>query len=188
MNALVLHGMPSRAEYEDPAQPAPPRAHWLPWIAERLRERGVDVAVPELPVPYAPDYAAWSAAFERFSLDPGTLLIGHSCGAGFLVRYLSEHPVRARQLVLVAPYLDPRGTIAPFFDFVLDAGLAERVPRIDLFVSDDDDPDITGSAELVRRALPVRLHRFADKGHFTRDDLGTVGFPELLAALDLSSP
>jgi hypothetical protein len=37
-------------------------------------------------------YATWLRGVERYEITPETLLVGHSCGGGFLVRWLSGHP------------------------------------------------------------------------------------------------
>jgi len=47
-----------------------------------------------MPEPYSPDYAKWCSVFKQFVIDSDTQLIGHSCGAGFLLRYLSENDVK----------------------------------------------------------------------------------------------
>lgn len=45
-----------------------------------------------MPVPYAPSYEAWSRVFEERPITAGTIAVGHSCGAGFLVRWFATHP------------------------------------------------------------------------------------------------
>ena len=60
-----------------------------------------------MPEPYQPQYSSWRAEFEHYDIDENTLLVGHSYGAGFLIRWLSEHPMKIAKLVLVAPWLDP---------------------------------------------------------------------------------
>ena len=41
---------------------------------------------------FQPKWDLWVREVERFDLTPETLIVGHSCGGGFWVRYLSEHP------------------------------------------------------------------------------------------------
>ena len=116
-NALLIHGCCDEDEYFNEQVPSPSNSHWFPWLQKQLLMCGIETQTPEMPVPYRPDYASWRKEFERFDVGPDTVLVGHSCGGGFLVRWLSEHPVKISQLILIAPWLDPnhRKTI-DFFD------------------------------------------------------------------------
>jgi hypothetical protein len=185
-NAVIVHGMPSREECYDPDLPSPSNHHWLPWLAKQLIVRDIPAHTPEMPRPYEPDWAAWSAEFGRYDVGPGTLLVGHSCGGGFLARWLSERPeVRLARVVLVAPWIDPdRGRAPDFFDFTIDPGLAGRVGRLVIFNSDTDTEEVQRSARIIRDAVPGAAYReFPRYGHFCLADLGGPAFPELLAAL-----
>lgn len=137
---------------------------------------------PEMPRPYEPDYELWRSVFERFDVNEHTLLVGHSCGGGFLARWLSENKVRTGRVVLVAPWTDPsRAVTTNFFDFSLDSGLPGRTAGLSIIVSDKDYPDVHQTVEQLTAALPeTDLIILPGKGHFTRDDLQTDRFPELL--------
>jgi uncharacterized protein len=181
--AIILHGKPPKEEYFDPQSPSPSNAHWLPWLQRRLLLNGVLAQTPELPDPYEPDYRRWSAVFERFPLDAETMLVGHSCGAGFLVRWLGEHRVQVGKVALVAAWIDPNRNRAPamFDGLQIDAKLAARTRGVRLFVSDDDGPEILATAALLESAIEgIQLSRFSDRGHFTLGAMKTEAFPELL--------
>jgi len=182
-NAIILHGACERAEYFSSEYPAQSNSHWLPWMQKQLLIRGIAAQTPEMPDPYAPDYNLWKRELERYDIGPKTLLIGYSCGAGFLLRWLSERLVPIAKLILVAPWLDPeRARTDAFFDFEIDSTLAKRADAIDLLVSDDDHPSIQKSVERIIAAIPpIRVHRFCELGHFTSDDLGSTAFPQLRA-------
>jgi predicted alpha/beta hydrolase family esterase len=185
-NAIIVHGKPSREDYYNPAEPSPSNDHWLPWLAKQLLVCDILAVTPEMPRAYAPDYPLWTAEFERFPVGPQTLLVGHSCGAGFLVRWLSEHPdVRVDRVVLVAPWLDVERTGAPeFFEFTLDPGLAARAGRFVVFNSDNDSEHVQRSARLLRDSVPGLVYRdFHSYGHFCHYDMGGPEFPELLDVL-----
>jgi predicted alpha/beta hydrolase family esterase len=185
-NAVLVHGMPGRDEYYDAEQPSASNAHWFPWLQKQLLVRDIPAATPEMPDAWRPDYPTWQREFERFDVDAGTLLVGHSCGGGFLVRWLSEHPdVRTGRVVLVAPWLDDEFGEAPgFHDFALDPGLAERTAGLTVFASDNDEASIERSvARLQRDVRGASFRDFPGYGHFTRSALGTDAFPELLASL-----
>src|SRR3989344_7820689 len=105
--AIIIHGMPDREEYYDVGRPASSNCHWFPWIQKQLLLKDIVAQTPEMPVPYNPEYNAWKKVFEGFYPDEETILIGHSCGAGFIVRYLSENNIKVGKVVLVAPWIDP---------------------------------------------------------------------------------
>jgi uncharacterized protein len=116
-------------------------------------------------------------------INSETILVGHSCGAGFLLRYFSEHPdLKPKKIILVAPWIDPEPHIlnTGFFDFTIDGTLTDRIDVVVFYSTDDDEPMIK-TAEIIEKALPnATYHKYSDKGHFTKGDLGTEEFPELL--------
>jgi hypothetical protein len=177
--AIILHGKPSYEEYSDPRIPSPSNNHWLPWLQKQLLLKGFLAQTPELPAPYAPVYEGWRLAFEQFRIDEDTALIGHSCGAGFLLRWLSENKITVGKVALVAPFLDPnRNKVAKdFFLFQWDRHLAARAGGINVFFSSDDGPDILNSVASVKASIDgIEFTPFTDRGHF----ILTETFPELL--------
>jgi predicted alpha/beta hydrolase family esterase len=189
--ALILHGMPDRNDYysDEPERSAESNRHWLPWLQHRLVQRDILTQTPEMPIPYAPNYKLWKGVFEQFTLHEDTILIGHSCGAGFLFRWLSEHDVKVGQVLLVAPWIDPTKELQAhglpdFFDFQMDENLVSKTAGITIFGSDDDYPEIGQSIEQIMAAIPgIKFRRFSDHGHFTRQSMMTDAFPELLGAI-----
>ncbi len=110
------------------------------------------------------------------------MLIGHSCGAGFLVRWLGERSERVGKVVLVAPWMDPepRRLANGFFEFEIDPTLQDRVGKIIIFSSEDDDIDIHLSVDRLKRVWPKTRHtKMSGKGHFTERDMQQKEFPEL---------
>lgn len=180
-NAIILHGMPSKGEYYSPDYPSASNFQWLPWLQKQLLIADIHAVTPEMPHAYAPDYSIWQPEFERYDLTPDTILIGHSCGGGFLVRWLSEHKdVRVGKVFLVAPWLDPDSELKNgFFDFVIDEAICERAKEIVLINSTDDDSDIQKSVKMIRSVLEkVTYMEFLDRGHFLMKE-----FPELAAKI-----
>lgn len=182
-NAVIIHGKPSKTKYFDPDLDSPSNALWLPWIQKQLLLREVLAQTPEMPVAWQPVYEAWRSEFERYDVTSETILIGHSCGAGFLFRWLCEHPsVYADKVVLVAPWIDPdkSGNMGDFFDFNFDSKLAERVKAFVVFNSDNDFPNAQISAQTIMEAIPgTTYHEFKQYGHFTE----ITEFPELQRVL-----
>jgi predicted alpha/beta hydrolase family esterase len=89
---LILHGI----EGSGPQ-------HWQTWIAGRLRERGLQVAYPELPQPFEPHLDEWLTALDdelgRLPLAETTVLC-HSLGCLLWLHRRGEPVARA---LLVAP-------------------------------------------------------------------------------------
>ena len=185
--AIILHGMPSKEEYYNPARPASSNCHWIPWIQKQLLLQDIVAQAPEMPTPYDPDYNSWKIMFERFTLDADTILIGHSLGAGFIVRYLSEHDVHVGKVILVAPWIDPQSSISNgMFDFVVQSDLVSKTKGITIFNSTDDSKEIQESVEIIKTKVKnIKLVEFKDKKHFCFDQMGTDAFPELLQEIEL---
>ncbi len=181
-NAIIVHGMPDKDEYYAVEFPSASNSHWLPWLQKQLIIHDIKADTPEMPHAYEPEYEVWKQEFERFDVAPETILVGHSCGAGFLVRWLSESPhTKVSKVVLVAPWLNTeKERDITFFDFVLDEALVQRIP-ITIFESTNDDYYVQQSVAVLRKKLPTAtIVTFKDHGHFCKSDLGTDAFPELL--------
>jgi hypothetical protein len=181
-SAIIIHGYNDESEYRDVDRPAPSNDHWIPWLQRKLQLNGILAQAPDMPGFYEPTYESWRAMLERFDLDKNTTLVGHSCGGGFLVRYLSEHDVTVGKVVLVAPWLDPDKEIdKDFFDFEIDEHIAAKTAGLVVMYSTDDMGTVLRSiARLKEATRNIEFKEFTDKGHFVRGSLGTDAFPELL--------
>lgn len=93
-NAILLHGACDKEEYFDDQYPSLSNSHWFPWLQKQLLINGVLAQTPEMPDAYAPNYDKWKSEFERMEINENTVLVGHSCGGGFLVRWLSWNKPR----------------------------------------------------------------------------------------------
>lgn len=185
-NAVILHGKPNRERYENPEEPKPHVANWLPWLGERLEERGVKVAIPALPKPYFPVYEDWKAVFEQNCISEQTALVGHSAGAEFIMRWLSENKaVTTEQAVLVAPYRDYAGKYGEFSQYSLDLEIVSRIGRLTILNSiDDEEPIQTRAHELSRMIPESELIELDGFGHFRiGHNMQSPAFPELLSVL-----
>lgn len=182
--AIILHGNGDKDEYYSSEYPSSSNSHWIPWLQKQLLINDFAAHTPEMPQSHTPKYAVWSREFERYDITPETILVGHSSGAGFLVRWLSEHPdVKVGKVVLVAPWLDPaREETIDFFDFVLDTELVSRTSGVTVFYSDNDKiSGVKQSVDFVMEKLSgVKIVNFKNHGHFCLLEMGTEEFPELL--------
>lgn len=97
MNVLLIHG-----SYGKPFE------NWFPWIEKRLEGNGVSCLIPTFPTPEHQNYSAWSELLdyyvEKGFITNETIVIGHSCGSAFLVKYFNEHNIPIKALITVAGY------------------------------------------------------------------------------------
>lgn len=182
-NVIILHGKPGKEEYYDPTFPSCSNYHWIPWLQKQILIHDIKADTPEVPYAFDPKYDLWLKEIERFDITPETTVVGHSCGGGFWVRYLSENKnVKLNKVILVAPSLNPEKTWGKeIFDFTIDPSVAERVNEIVIFNSTDDHVGVQESVKIIREAFPNATYKeFQNTGHFTEEDMDTPEFPELL--------
>jgi predicted alpha/beta hydrolase family esterase len=180
-DCIIIHGCPSGPERD--AETRSFDKHWMPWVRERLIERNIPTLTPIMPDPWAPDYASFKHEFEKHPVSDRTILIGHSCGCAFLVRWLGESQQRIDTLVLVAPWKVPRlgdPVRKAFYEFAVDEAIKRRVRRILMFTSDTEHEDGKKSLAIYHAALGGDIVHLPDKGHYISAHMGTHKFPELL--------
>lgn len=185
-NAIIVHGKPGKEEYYDPQHPSASNSHWIPWLQNQLLIRDVFAVTPEMPLCFEPNYDVWRKEVERYEINNDTICVGHSRGAAFWLRFLSENKdKRAGGVILVAPstvQLDSHDSDDNnFLKFEIDTSLINRVEKLTIFYSDNDMQRITDSVKEIRLKLPNANYReFKDYGHFTFGSMKTIEFPELL--------
>ena len=180
---IIIHGCPSDAEKAMNPETRTYDKHWIPWTREKLNEKGIKVETPFMPEPWYPNYEKFKAEFEKCSVDEDTILIGHSCGCAFLVRWLGESKQKVAKLILVAPWKIPdEGDEARqrFYIYRIDEMIKDRVNKIVMFTADDEEDDGKISLEIYHRALGGEVIELKGHGHYTMGDIGTIEFPELL--------
>lgn len=184
-NAIILHGQPSKEEYYDPTMPSMSNAHWVPWLQGQLLKHDIEAATPEVPKAYAPDWETWKREVERFDITPETILVGHSRGGDFWLRWLSENKDRkVGKVVLIAPSLGYLTHDDNYFGhYKIDPELITRTSGVVLFASDNDGEDMIKSAEEIRLIIKDIKYLEFHYGHFTLNGIGSVEFPELLDEL-----
>ena len=185
-SAILVPGRPDKDEHYDPKRPSNSEDHWFSWLKRQLILKDIHAVSIEPPFPFRPRYVEWKKEFERFDITPETILVGHSCGGGFLVRYLSENKdSHVGKVVLVAPWINPDNyeisDTADFFDFKIDPEFPARTNGVTVFMSSDDEPSVVKTVDILKEAVHgLELREYTDKGHFTRNDLGTAEFADLL--------
>lgn len=186
-NAILVPGRPDKDEHYDPERRANSEDHWFSWLKRQLIIKDVHAVSIEPPFPFRPRYEEWEGEFERFDLTPETILVGHSCGGGFLIRYLSENKdVRVGKVVLVAPWTNPLhyevADTADFFEFEIDPTFPSRTEGVVVFISSDDEPSVVRTVDILKDMVSgINYHEYTDRGHLTHDVMESDQFPELLS-------
>lgn len=156
------------------------------WIENEVKKHGISCITPPMPDPWHPQYCDWKAVLDNLSVDEETILVGHSRGAAFLLRWLGDTKQPIGKLILVAPNLSTRSSnpmIQDFYDFDIDATIKTSVPERMVFISNNDEQDNIQSAELLVKKLDCKIIVLPKQGHFILEDMGTTAFPELVAAI-----
>ncbi|MFH1071954.1 MAG: alpha/beta hydrolase [Nanoarchaeota archaeon] len=177
MNCIIVHGCPSDNKSLSYNK------HWMPWAQKELMKRNIKTVVPVMPSPWNPDYKKFKDAFEKYAVNEGTVLIGHSCGCAFLVRWLGETKKSIAKLILVAPWkINDRGDKyrEAFYTFTIDSTIKDCAKSIVMFTSDDEEPAGKASLRIYHTALEGKIVNLKKHGHYTMKSMGTEIFPELL--------
>ncbi|MFN8015065.1 MAG: alpha/beta hydrolase [Acidimicrobiia bacterium] len=185
-NVIILHGKPDKWELYDPNVPLPGDDHWYPWLHKQLAMNDIEACRPNVVRAFEADFETWKKEVSRFDINEQTVVVAHSCGGGFFLRWLSENrDVRLKKLVLVAPWLDPLNFMPEnfgfdLFDFEPDSDLINRIDCL-IFHSDDDMESIQKSLDEIKSYWPeINIRVFHQYGHFCKQNLSGGIFPELL--------
>lgn len=182
MNCIILHGCPSPGEKAMDPNARTYDKHWIPWLRDALISRGVSALTPLMSEPWEPKYDAFKRAFDTLPVSHDTVLVGHSCGSAFLVRWLGDTKRRVGALILVAPWKIARKNNpvrSAFYEYPIDPGIASRVERIVYFTSDNEEENGKKSLQIFYDALGGTIVNLKGRGHYTFGQMGTAEFPEL---------
>lgn len=161
------------------------RLTYSPMWKERLQDQlgaNYQVLLPSMPNKTNARYSEWKIWFDHLAdvITDGCVLIGHSMGAIFLAKYLSESTFarKIKATILIAtPYDDE--SVEDLTDFKIESlsgKLAEQAGRI-IFFNGPDDPVIALSdIEKYKKDLPAaEFNMLPAPDHFMRAD-----FPQLV--------
>ncbi len=152
---------------------------WSDILDKTLRE---DFEVIKFPRPnyWFADYKAWKIMFEKVTsyLKDDFILLWHSLGGTFLVKYLQEDDKfnlwkKASKIILVAPaYKDDEKEVLGNFNFSKPLNNLKKIQeKIIIFWSKDDFIVDFSDIEDFKKELPkAKFMIFEDKGHFLQED------------------
>lgn len=151
---------------------------WKPWLREKLGDE-YEVILPIMPNKTNAVFSEWKLWFEKLIpfLDDGVVLVGHSLGGAFLVKYLSENkfPKKISGVFLVGAVYDKDFEGYPLVSFSLPITLNLQTDNIFLYHSEDDPVVPFSALGDYKKALPQAITTiFKDRQH-----LNQVEFLEL---------
>jgi len=174
-NIVVVHGgnVEKDKEYNK---------HWMPWLKKELDKRNINSVFPQMPVDSKATYEKWKKIFEKIKVDKNSILVGHSRGAAFLVRWLGDSKIKIKKLILVAPCkfasVNYKKT---FYDFEINPAVRDLSGEIIIFSSDNDEDSILKSVKEYHKILSGEVIEMKNHGHFLINE-----FPELLEKILLN--
>ncbi len=182
-NCIIIHGCPSNIEKAMNPETRTYDKHWIPWLKRNLIAAGIETETPLMPDPWEPNYQKFKSEFEKHEVGENTILVGHSCGSAFLVRWLGETKRKIFKLILVAPWKIPDKDDKfrkEFYTYPIDESIKLRVREIVMFTADDEEDEGKESLKIFHQALGGEIIELKGHGHYTLGDMGIEEFPELL--------
>jgi predicted alpha/beta hydrolase family esterase len=177
-NILIIHGT-----YGYPTE------NWIPWLKTELEQQGHTVQAPAFPTPDNQDLTSWLEVFDRYRefLDEGSILVGHSVGASFMLSALETmaRPVKGCFFVAgFASMIPNTGNVGILLKTFVEKEfnwptILDNAGTAYVFQSDNDPyvPVLVGG-ELARN-LQVPITFVQGAGHFN-EAAGYTKFPLLL--------
>ena len=158
--------------------------NWFPWIKNELLKKKIEVRIPTMPIHVDATYSDWKKIFDKLEINDRSVLVGHSRGTAFLVRWLGETKKKIKKLILVAPWkFADKKYKETFYNFDVDPSIKERVEEIIIFTSNDEESAGKKSLEAYKNTLGGRVIELLNHGHFTKEDMNAEEFPELLSEI-----
>lgn len=191
---MVIHGGTTFEKYEDfishllTKKVLIERLTYKPLWKERLQEdlgNNYQVLLPSMPNKANARYSEWKLWFTRLTevLEDDSILIGHSLGAIFLAKYLSEERVAFKPsatILIAGPYDDDSEEDLTDFKITSLNPLFTKQAGELTFIHGSDDPviPITEVDKYKREAPEATYITLPAPDHFMRESL-----PELIQVI-----
>lgn len=168
-----------------------PEENWFGWLRRELLGCGIPCEVPQFPTPVGQSLQNWLAVFggTARNIDSNTILIGHSLGAAFMLRWLELNSVRIKAAILVGAFIGAVGV--PQFDTINRDffsrpfnwnALRARTSRFVCYHGDKDPHVSMENFQFLAECLGAKKILVSEGGHFNAA-AGYRQFPLLLTHL-----
>ena len=180
MDVVILHGTYGS-----------PDGNWFPWLKRQMENAGHAVWIPRFPTPENQSVESWCEVLRDAApvFGGNTILIGHSCGAAYMLTILGVLDAPVARSVFVSGFVGPLGNDE--FD-IPNRTFAERdfdwekikrnMGRATLFYGDNDPYVPRAAAERLGEGLGVPLTIVPNGGHLNAES-GYTEFHEILEVL-----
>ena len=181
-NYLIIHG-----SFETPYN------NWFPWLNQQLLNENKQVVVPYFP--YGKDFQNfenWANLLDTYRkarvFNSNTVIIAHSIGCAFIVKYLLNRNMIVSKLILVAPfnnYIVDSGD----YDYVNKTFYSDNLELVKDYVGEiiciysDNDPYVKQEASKdFANKIEARKIIISNGGHLNSES-GYDSFEEILKEL-----
>ena len=157
------------------------KKNWKINLQEELGDE-FEVIAPKMPNKINAKYLEWKIWFEKFIpyITEGVILVGHSLGGSFLVKFLSENdmPKKIRGTFLVAPVYDEDSDDYSLADFKLPdnlSGFEKQGGQIFIYHSEDDPVvPFNNLGKFKEKLISAKTIIFKNKQHFGQEKLPEI--------------
>jgi len=160
-----------------------PDSDWYEWLKDELEEKGIEVAVPEMPDTNEPVIKYWVENLDESvkKSDKDTYFVGHSIGCQTIMRYLETLPEKTKVggAVFVAPWFglknleskDEERIAKPWVTEKIDLKKVKKmIPKLITIFSDNDPHVSLKESEKFKKELGASIIVEKKKGHFRAED------------------
>ncbi len=180
MDIIILHGTKGS-----------PNGNWFPWLKKECEKLGHSVFIPKFPTPENQSVENWCKELDKqapvFGKD--TILIGHSCGATYLLHILEVLKIPVFNSILVSSFIE-KLNISEFDElnktFINHNFNWEKIKinskKFHIFHGDNDPYVPLKYAEKISKKLKTPIHIIKNGGHLNSES-NYNEFPELLEIL-----
>ena len=171
-----------------------PDRDWLGWAQGALREKGFEVAAPEMPDTEHPRIVAWLAKMREVvaRIDGDTYFVGHSIGCQAIMRFLAERDAKAGGAIFVAGWFnlvnlegpEAEAIAKPWIETPIDLAKVRQNLGWSVAMLGDNDPWVPypETKAAFETGLGSGTVTLPGAGHVTADD-GFGPLPQLLEVL-----
>lgn len=173
-NAVIIHGWGANSQ-----------ENWFHWLKVELEKKGFGITVPDFPNSQNPTLSNWLKYFKnKVKINNETILIGHSLGVSFILRFLEELEIgkKVQAAYLVAGF-EKSLDIPEIENFVNKPFNWQKIKNSCgefVVINSDNDPYISISiGEDLAKKLNTELIIERGGQHLTNPS-GSFSYPKLL--------
>ncbi len=179
-SALIVHGSTGSKD-----------GHWLPWLKQKLEERGLQVFLPQFPISKDEQTLNnWLNTLKSVKEQlTDSIMIGHSMGVPFILNIMNLWDVKIKAAFLVAGFAEKHEAKGEpnMDDFSTRNFNWERIKnncrKFYVFHSDNDPYVPLEKAQRLAKNLDVDVTLIKGAGHFSAQS-GFKTFEVLLQKID----